>query len=754
MSDRTSGYNIFHTLIKNPVAIGTVGFLAAFTLAGPGPLAAQAGFDAESPRIEEVEIRGVDGVRMSELRNSLVTQPTRCRSVFLKPFCWISQSSTFVDRHHLDRDEIPRDELRIRVYLWRRGWRDATVSTQVTPDGDGVAVRFDVDQGPATILRELSIEQTDSVLDARTVRRAGIPEVGDRVNVIQFDSVRAGLLTELGQRGYADAVVRDTILVEDSTSARAQIVIEPGARTTIGGIRIEGNEEVSEAVIRDALPLEEGRLYRESDIAEAQRILYLTGMFSEAIVRVEPQADSAKIVNVSVNEAPFRQLRAAIGATTVDYLQLQGQFTRYNWGGGGRRLDLTGTLGRLFAGTLDGVFPFEEGRRDPLPGASEDAFVRPTWQVSAQILQPSFPASSTSLGIGAFSHRRVEPGVVVDRGYGGTATLTRQLGRRAPLSLQYRYELNRLAAGEVYFCVSYGVCDRPTIDALQGRQSLSPLTLSGFVDQVDDALLRTSGYMIRYGFEHASNATLSDFSYNRADAEISRNIRIGSGTLAARVHGGWVRSTGEGRNRDGEFGPAMELHPTKRFYAGGARSTRGFGENQLGPRILTIGPERLIEPDGDEPAPCSIDEVVARSCDPGSISSHQFTPRPIGGTRLLELGIEYRRPIWGPLVGAIFVDAARVDDPALAALGEARSAVTPGFGVRYRSPIGPVRVDLGFRPSATEDLAVITQIEEDGTTRLIRLDTPKRFDPAEGNDGFLSAVTRRLTLHLSIGESF
>src|SRR5690606_20007256 len=173
-----------------------------------------------------------------------------------------------------------------------------------------------------------------------------------------------------GQRGYADATVRDTIVLEDSVSALAEVVIEPGRRTTIASIEIQGNEQVTDGVIRNALPIGEGRLYRASDVAEAQRALYLTGMFSEAIVRVPPQSDSAKRVQVLVNEAPFRMLSTAVGATTADYVQLQGQFTRYNWLGGGRRLDLTGTLGRLLAGPLDGAFPFDEVRRGDLPGAS------------------------------------------------------------------------------------------------------------------------------------------------------------------------------------------------------------------------------------------------------------------------------------------------------------------------------------------------------------------------------------------------
>jgi len=309
----------------------------------------------------------------------------------------------------------------------------------------------------------------------------------------------------------------------------------------------------------------------------------------------------------------------------------------------------------------------------------------------------------------------------------------------------------------VYFCVSYGVCDPPTIEALQGQHSLSPLSLSGFVDRVDDQLLRTSGYTVRLGLDHASALTASNFRYNRADAELTRDFRVAGGTLATRVRGGWVRALGgtaDAVGVGGVTGTAI-LHPTTRFYAGGARSVRGFTENQLGPRILTVDPDLLLaRPDSATPAPCTVGSLVSGDCDPNSIASADFTPRPIGGTRLAAASVEYRRPIWGNFVGAVFVDAARVGDPALLGLAEARTAVTPGFGVRYRSPIGPVRVDLGIRPATTEDLTVVTQVTENGINRLVRLDVEKHYDPLEGNSGFLAQLTSRLALHLSIGEAF
>jgi outer membrane protein insertion porin family/translocation and assembly module TamA len=730
---------------------------AASALLGAGPLAAQSvlGGD-ETPRVQRVTIRGVRGVNMTELRQGLATQPTRCRSIFLKPFCWVTRAGAFVEKHDLDRAELPQDELRIRVFLWRRGWRHSDVETTVIPRGNGVAVTFDVQQGPATRVRSVRVSQAEPVLGTRQLRAAMLPDSGAPLNVLQLDSARTRLLAALWDRGYGDAAARDTVVLADSLGAAVEVTLDPGRRTTIERIDVQGNEHVTDRTIRDALPVRAGQLYRPAKVEEAQRALYLTGMFRQALISVPAAQDSAKTVAVTVQEAPFRMLLTQVGFTTVDYVQTQAQFTHYNWLGGGRRLDLTGVLGRLLASQLNGGFIFREQEQSVLSGVDEDAFLRPTWQASAQVTQPAFPASGSSLALGFFSHRRVEPAVVVDQGFGANLAFTRELADRAPLSLVYRYELNTVLAGDVYFCINYGVCDRATIQALQGRQSLSPLSVTGFVERVDDALTRNSGYTARLALEHASGLTASDFRYNRAQAEITRDLPLGRGTLAGRVHAGWVRGlSGTAEAVGAGAAEGSILHPTTRFYAGGARSVRGFAENQLGPRILTVDPKLLLTPpDTASPAPCTAARLAGGDCDPNPVPSSEFQPRPVGGTRVVQASVEYRRPVWGNFVGAVFVDAARVGDPELSELAEARTAVTPGFGVRYRSPIGPVRVDLGIRPADREELSVITQVTEEGINRLVRLDVKKRYDPLEESGGFLQQVSSRLTLHLSIGEAF
>jgi outer membrane protein insertion porin family/translocation and assembly module TamA len=269
--------------------------------------------------------------------------------------------------------------------------------------------------------------------------------------------------------------------------------------------------------------------------------------------------------------------------------------------------------------------------------------------------------------------------------------------------------------------------------------------------------------------EHASRFTVSDYQYNRVYGEGALYSRFGprSSVLALNLRVGFVRPLAGG--------PTSVLHPRKRFYAGGAQSVRGYGENELGPRVLTLPPSFLAHSHTATGAPCDITTSAIRLCDPNFIfdttdvtlpaGDDKFTPRPLGGTSLLEGSIEYRfpLPLLANLQGAVFVDGAavgeRVLDPlgagvrTLADLVRGTGAITPGFGVRYMSGVGPIRIDLGFNPAKAEDLAVVTSILVNGQQELIPLDIPRHYAPYSASSG-LSALLNRFVLHLSIGQAY
>jgi outer membrane protein assembly factor BamA len=190
------------------------------------------------------------------------------------------------------------------------------------------------------------------------------------------------------------------------------------------------------------------------------------------------------------------------------------------------------------------------------------------------------------------------------------------------------------------------------------------------------------------------------------------------------------------------------LHPRKRFYAGGSHSVRGFGENQLGPRVLTI-PIGVLQRNDSLNAACTSGTDVTQ-CNPnGGLKPRDFEPRPLGGNFVVEGSVEARYPVWRELFGAVFVDAGMVSQRTNPSLPKRKTAVTPGFGFRYRSPVGPIRADIGFNPGTTESLPVVTESTVNGQKTLVTLQQRRLYSPARGG-----SILNRVVLHLSIGEAF
>ena len=745
------------------------GFLV---VAAGGTLSAQQSDrnERESPEVTELSIDGVHHVSKAQLEQSISTRASTCKSFLLAPFCLFSKSELFVEKHFLDRTELKRDVLRMKVFYWKRGYRFASVDTSVTHDGndDAVKVRFTVDEGPPTLVRTLAIQRPRQIITAKDVQSTLLLRASRPLNVIDLDSSMTLLRNRLWDEGYADAILYDTVLVaEDGLSAEVRVSIDPGARTVVDTITIHGNEQITSETIRNMLTLEGGHPYRRRDVLESQRNLYGSNLFSRAAISAEVVGDSGRHVDIDVAEAPFHQMRLSGGFNTVDFVQLEANFDDYSWLGGGRQLSLNGVVSNIFAPTLNGTGIFQNVTGN-LTDREAAPYLSLEYEAGADITQPWWHDARNTLALNLFVHRRSAPAIYVDKGYGVGATFTRMVAPRSPFTVGYRYELTQVDAGNIYFCVNYGVCQTATIGALRGRHAMSPISAQIFTDRTDDPLSPTRGYTARLQVEHASAFTLSEFRYNRISGEATRYMPIGNdgAVLATRVRFGWVRPLSSSANALGQRGTANGdiLHPRKRFYAGGSQSVRGYGENQLGPRVLTIDPDTLLAHgwvyygnDGvvTDSVPCTMASISDGTCSPLHVPSADFEPRPTGGTSLIEANVEYRFPIWKRLGGAVFVDGAYVGEGSASDIFKGTGAITPGFGLRYQSPVGPIRIDLGIRPTLKEDLPVITQtIDSSGTPQLARLQSVKVYDPIEGSGGGFRKILRRLSLHLSIGQAF
>ncbi|HEX6966097.1 MAG TPA: BamA/TamA family outer membrane protein [Gemmatimonadaceae bacterium] len=727
-----------------------LGGVCAFLLATP--LGAQSRKEAPAaPVVEQVEFLGVHAMDAGQLQSSIATQPTKCKSTLLVPFCLFH---IFIEQHYLDHLELARDVLRIRVYYWRHGYRQTQVDTTITPQAGGVVVSFHVTEGPPTVIQTLTVLSPQTVIPPKRYPDILLLRAGQPLDLPALDSSLVQFRNALWDEGYADAVVRDTVALSDSERvARVTITVDPMARTTVERVTVSGDSQVSARTVRNMLGYRRGDVFRRKELLERERTMYQSNLFRRVVVTVPSSADSAKEVHVAVQEAPLHEVRASAGFNTIDFFQVEGRFSDYNWHGKARRLELRGVIGNLLAPQLNGRFIFRDITPASLTGETERIYLDPNWTVSAELTQPFFHSPRNSLGLDLFAHRQSAPAVFIDKGYGASASFTREFTSQSPTSVVYRYELTEVEAGDIYFCVNFGVCEAPTIIALRGRHALSPLSVGIIVDHTNSALNATTGYRAQLDLEHASGFTLSDYRYNRASIDISKYLPVGrSGTLAGRLELGWVHalpSTNQALGVTDTTGAAI-VHPRKRFYAGGSQSVRGYGENQLGPRILTVDPQSLLR------FGCTAASVANASCNPNLDSiAADFTPQALGADALIEGNIEYRFPLIGQLGGAVFIDAALLGERGFTTFSQATGAITPGFGVRYYSPLGPIRVDIGIRPNLTEHLPVITQVPDStGPPTLVQLNTEKLYNPLQGTGSGIRQLLARLTLHLSIGQAY
>jgi outer membrane protein insertion porin family/translocation and assembly module TamA len=697
-------------------------------------------------------------MKQSDLLQSIYTSSSHCNGFILVPFCWISKSKYFYTKNYLDHKELERDVLRVRVFYWKRGYREAEVDTAVVPRGKNqVGVTFLIKEGPPTIVSEIGVIQpTPALLSKREIAKDLVLGRNGPLNLIRLDSSRIFLQSTLLDKGYADAEV-DTSVVADTTSRTAvvKLTLVPRYKTTVEDIVITGNEGVSQRTIGKSLTFHIGDIFRRSDMLRSQRALYESNLFRRAAIEPRPPIDiatpdSAKIVVVTVQESPPREARMSAGFNTIDFVQFEARFTHYNFMGSARHLDVQGVVGNVFAKSLNnrGIF-----HNASVPQTSELArYFVPTYNASIDLRQPWFLSPRNELALSLFTHRRSAPGIYVDRGYGTSLTFTRELADRAPASLNYRFEISKVDAGDVYFCINYGVCDSPTLEALRGNQRLSPVTLTSGIDRTNDPFSPNRGYRVNASAEHASAFTLSDFRYNRATLDGASFVPVRQrGAIGAHVRIGWVSPLGSTKEAVGVSTSLDDgiLHPRKRFYAGGSHSVRGFGENQLGPRVLTIPLASLQSHDSLNVACASGTDVTQCNPNLATFKDRDFDPRPLGGNFVAEGSLEGRFPVWRDLIGAIFVDAGIVRQKTNPSLPRQRAAITPGFGLRYHSPVGPIRADIGLNPGSTESLPVVTENIVNGQKTLVTLQQHRTYSPTKGG-----GALNRVVLHLSIGEAF
>lgn len=670
--------------------------------------------------VDQVRFAGAGPFSADTLLQLIETVPKRCTFLGLSiciPFLQREQRAT-----RLDLATLERDVNRLVLFYRQSGFFGTRVIPVVNPEANpkNVVVSFVIWPGTPVYLASLAIEGVAGRIPPGIEQR--IPsKVGSLFDLGDFTASADTVQRELLDAGYAYAQVLRNYTADTVThQATASLVAVPGPRVVVDSIEVTGAPHLGRTAVLRQLTIHKGDILRSSKLAESQRNLYDLEIVEFASVAVAPESlqvhprDSSRAtVLVQITEAPVHVVEAAAGYGSVDCFRARTRWTSRSFGGGARRLILSGAVSKIGIAK-----PFNFGLQHSICRA----FVADTFDqvlnyaFSADLTQPWFLSPRNRLTVTAYAERISEPRVFQTVAQGGRFAVAHRVGRRDLLTLALDISHGKTIATQALFCAAFLVCLPADIDSLSKPRWLNALGANFVRDRTNISLDPTSGYRFRTGVAWAAPELGSQVHFVRGVGEGSVYAPLGASDVL--VFHLWVGSF---------FGTASLapgssfLPPDQRFYAGGATTVRGYSWNELGPGVY-VGATPVFNP-------------------------NDVTFFPTGGTGVVVGNVELRFP--SPIATnllrlALFADAGEITASGLSAPQANKLRVTPGFGIRARTPVGPVRLDIGFNPY--NPIAAPLFLPDTVTGGLIRV--LDNFTPPPPT--FLG----RFRINLAVGEPF
>ncbi|MBJ6121925.1 autotransporter assembly complex protein TamA [Sphingomonas mollis] len=509
-------------------------------------------------------------------------------------------------------DRRAREDAALLVTLLRaQGYYDAQVTTRVEPGARPLVV---LDTVPGGLYRFAGV--TLAGVDAAGEKAAALNtafavKAGDAVDADGVVAGQTALETAIGRAGFPFAEVGDPAIVVDraAKTATLDLSVQPGGARRFGDIvALPGNRVFGPDHVADIARFRRGAPFDQSRIDDLRRALIQTGLV--AAVELEPvegKEPGTVDIAVKLDPAPPHTVAGELGYGT----------------GEGARLELSWTHRNLFppegALTIRSVL----GTQEQL---SSLVYRRSNFHARDRVL--TLQAAAAHQNRDAYDAKT----------YSLSGSLERQTNIFFQKTWTWSLGAELLASDEQDVLLSTGLPRRRTF-------FIGALPTSLIYDGTDDLLNPTRGFRLggRLSPEVSLQGAVFGYARTQVDASIYRSI--GSRVVLA------------GRTRLGTIvgAPRDAVAPSRRFYAGGGASVRGYGYQSIGPR----------DPNND----------------------------PIGGRSLTEFAIEARVKAFGNFGIVPFLDAGNIYTSPLPGFSGFRYGT--GLGVRYYSNFGPIRLDVG-----------------------------------------------------------
>ncbi len=646
-----------------------------------------------------------------------------------------------VDPETLDIDELSRDAWRLEVWYAHHGWFDARVRgwelqrmRRVTEARAGVIdIYGHVDPGPPSIVRTLTIDGLDAnlrVLGNAVLRNAPIRE-GDQFDLELIEDTRKLLTDKMHNLSRAYAKV--TVDIDVDANERAVDVVlhvDAGIAASYGEIVIDGNEVIPDLFVEQNLSIEQGDAYSLDRLKESQRRLFEMGTFSIVTVQPDLSDPTAKEVpiTVRVTESKFRSLRVGAGLDYDGFLVAPRVSMRL------RHVNLFHQLVQAEIGGRAGL------AYDVSVGETPTSI--PTWGVNTTFTYPRIAQQRVALEL---------KGEVEQNVYSGLWAY-----RRPEAQLHAVWKVNdqiQIRGGphvEQYaFLTDFGsIQDTERQQAAQARLfgieasegfQYQLTALDQFVtwDWRNDPVRTTRGSYYQLHLREALPLTPQGYSFLRVNGEARRfvpiRLRRAGRTgfpvvLVGKLHGEMIQP----------FNQSLVPLP-ERAFLGGANSIRGFRQNQVGPYETLCTRDQVSRGGG----------LFGLFGEPETSTQVTLYHLPTGGNVAAETSAELRYDWVYGVVLATFADVG-VLAPSWGELGTDDLRYSGGVGMRYDTLIGPLRLDLSFRPRFPEDEGpTLERLCREGEAEPRRSDFFDNFSGLRG-DGHPSFG---MVFFFTIGES-
>lgn len=508
-------------------------------------------------------------------------------------------------------DRRAREDAQLLTNLLRgAGYYDAQVTTRIEP-GDQPTVLLEAVPGNLYRFAGVTLDGVKAAGDkAAPLEKAFGIKPGDPVNADTIVAGEARLKTVVGEEGFPFAKVGDPQIVVDraARTATLDLSVDPGSPRRYGRIVMANDKLFNAKHVQEIARFSPGQPYDSAGLDDLRRALVQTGLVSSVDVKPVP-GDAPDTVNIAValEPAPPHTIAGELGYGTGE-----GASATINW----TDRNLFPPEGAL---TLRSVL----GTREQLGAV---VFRRNNFQGRDRVLTAQFSAAH----------------ILRDAYEAKTLSLSGGLERQTNIFFQktWTWSLGAelLTSDERDVIESTGQPRRRTF-------FIGALPTSLNYDGSDDLLNPTRGFRLGGRISPEVSLQGSVFGYTRTQIDASLYHPFGDRVvLAARTRLGTILGA-----------PRDQIAPSRRFYAGGGASVRGYGFQAIGPR----------DANND----------------------------PIGGRSLAEFSIEARVRTFGHFGVVPFLDAGNISTSPLPRLTGLRFGT--GLGVRYYSNFGPIRLDVG-----------------------------------------------------------